>query len=247
MTADPVSAQFLTNLPTGIELANTLQALKARYLLFSGDYVGALAAANAVDLAVKSTMNFDAVTPNPIFTVSTSTNNVFQVLDSTFGLPPALAPDAGDQRIPFYMTVNPTIAPRWRINGFASSLSSSWPIYLPSEMTLIKAECYARQAPPNLVNAIIELNKIRTKTAGTDPFGLGANTAVYAGAVNQTAILTEIYRQRCIELYMQGFKLEDSRRFERPMTPNVEKRRNFFPYPFRERDNNPNTPADPAF
>jgi hypothetical protein len=46
---------------------------------------------------------------------------------------------------------------------------------------------------------------------------------------------------------MMGFKLEDMRRFGRPNTPNVEKRRNFFPYPFRERDNNSNTPADPTF
>ncbi|MCG7860464.1 RagB/SusD family protein, partial [Flavihumibacter sediminis] len=85
IAADPISAQFLTNLPAGIEIPNTLQALKARYSLFSGNYAGALAAANAVDLTKKSTMNFDAVSPNPIFNVSTATNNVFQVIDSTFG------------------------------------------------------------------------------------------------------------------------------------------------------------------
>jgi hypothetical protein len=39
-------------------------------------------------------------------------------------------------------------------------------------------------------------------------------------------------------------KLEDMRRFARP---NSERKRNLFPYPFRERDSNANTPADPAF
>jgi hypothetical protein len=43
---------------------------------------------------------------------------------------------------------------------------------------------------------------------------------------------------------MSGLKLEDMRRFGRP---EAERKRNFFPYPFSERDNNPNTPDDPAF
>ncbi len=247
VAANPISAQFLTNLPAGMEIPNTLQALRARYLLFSGNYPAALAAANNVNLSVKSTMNFDAVSPNPIFNVATATNNVFQVLDSTMGLPVALAPDLSDKRIPFYMSINPTVAPRWRILGFGATLSTPWPLYLPGEVTLIKAECYARLAVPDLVNAVIELNKVRTKTPASDPFGVGADIGVYTGLLTPADILTEIYRQRCIELYMLGFKMEDMRRFGRSNTPNVEKRRNFFPFPFRERDNNPNTPADPAF
>lgn len=243
IAANPISSQFLANLPAGIEIPQTLQALKARYLLFSGNYAAALTAANAVNLTVKSTMNFDAVSPNPIFNVATATNNVFQVLDSTFGLTPALAPDLTDKRIPFYMSVNATVAPRWRIAGFGATLSTPWPVFIPGEMMLIKAEAYARQATPDLVNAIIELNRVRTKTAGSDPYGIGGELTPYAGAVTQAAILTEIYRQRCIELYMHGFKMEDIRRFGRPTS---ERKRNYFPYPFRERDNNPNTPADPA-
>jgi hypothetical protein len=44
---------------------------------------------------------------------------------------------------------------------------------------------------------------------------------------------------------MSGLKLEDMRRFNRPLT---ERKRNFFPYPFQERDNNgANTPPDPSF
>ncbi|MFM8591719.1 MAG: hypothetical protein ACKOA3_02335, partial [Sphingomonadales bacterium] len=64
----------------------------------------------------------------------------------------------------------------------------------------------------------------------------------------QDAILLEIYRNRCMELYMSGMKLEDSRRFGRPGPgqTGAERTRNFYPYPQQERDGNPNTPSDPA-
>jgi starch-binding outer membrane protein, SusD/RagB family len=245
IAATPISADFLSKIPPGIEIPNTLQALKARYMGFSGNHSGALAAANSVNLTVKSEMRFDAITPNPIFFVSTSTNNVFQVKDSTMGLPVALRPVAADKRIGFYMVINTAAAPRWRIKGFGETLTTPWPIYLPSEMTLIKAEAYARAN--DLVNATAELNKILTKKAANDPYGIGADLTPYAGGNTQAEILEEIYRNRCIELYMQGWKMEDLRRFGRSNTINVEKNRNLYPYPFREKDNNPNTPADPAF
>lgn len=245
ITANAISADFLSRIPAGIEIPNTLAALKARYLLFSGNYASALTVANGVSLSVKSEMRFDAITPNPIFSVSTSTNNVFQVKDSTFGLPTVLRPVAADKRIGFYMVLNTAAAPRWRINGFGAALTTAWPIYLPSEMTLIKAECLARAN--DLTGAVAELDKILTKKPANDPYGIGADLTAYAGASTQAAILEEIYRNRCIELYMQGWKMEDMRRFGRSNTPNVEKNRNFYPYPFRERDNNPNTPQDPSF
>lgn len=245
VNANTISAAFLANIPPGIEIPNTLQALKARYLTFAGNYAAALTAANAVNLAVKSEMRFDAISQNPVFNVSTSTNNVFQVRDSTFGLPVALRPSMDDKRVGFYMTINTAAAPRWRIAGFGSALSSAWPLYLPGEITLIKAEILARQN--DLTGSVNELNKILTKKAAGDAFGIGADLPAYAGATTQAAVLEEIYRNRCIELYMQGWKMEDLRRFGRSNTPNVEKNRNFYPYPFRERDNNPATPADPSF
>jgi hypothetical protein len=110
-------------------------------------------------------------------------------------------------------------------------------------MTLIKAECYARAAVPDVVNALIELNKIVTKTPASDPFGVGADLPPLVG-LTQAQILDQIYKHRCIELFMSGLKLEDMRRFGRP---NAERKRNLMPYPLRERDNNPNTPPDPAF
>jgi hypothetical protein len=239
--ANPISASYVSDAVAGIDYVNTLYALKARYSIFSGKNADALAAANLVDLTKKSTFNFDAVSTNPIFTTVTSTNNVYQAIDSTLGLPAALAPAAGDGRIAFYTSINATINPRFRIKGFYDATTTGIPVYLPSEITLIKAEAYARTN--DLTNALAELNKVVTKTAATDPFKIGAGLAA-STASTQSALLLEIYKNRCIELYMSGLKIEDMRRFARPTS---EMKRNFFPYPFKERDGNPNTPTDPSF
>jgi len=241
ISANAISSAFLSNIPAGIDIANTLHALKARYSLFAGLYSQALAEANLVDLTKKSTFNFDALSNNPLYEIATATNNVVQPKDSTLGLPPSLAPSLTDGRVPFYTSINATTAPRFRINGFGAAATTAIPVYLPGEMILIKAEAYARAATPDLVNATLELNKVVTKN--NDIYGVNANQPPVAPATVQ-ALLDEIYRQRCIELFMSGLKLEDMRRFNRPTS---ERKRNLMPYPLRERDNNPNTPPDPAF
>jgi hypothetical protein len=240
VAADTISAQFRANIPAGIDIINTLHALKARYALNVGNNTLALAEANLVDLTKRSTFNFDAVILNPIWETATSTNNVYQPIDSTMGLPVALEPSLSDKRVPFYLTVNTASAQRFRINGFGATSSSAWPIYLPGEMLLIKAEASVRNS--SIPDAIVYINMVRTKKPANDPFGVGADQPVYGGSVSEAALLTEIYKQRAIELYMSGLRLQDQRRLERPAT---ERKRNYMPYPFVERDNNPNTPADP--
>lgn len=239
-----VSNTFINNIPAGVDIVNTLQALKARYSLYTGNYAQALAAANAVNLTKKSTLNYEAGNPNPIYDVSGSNFNVFQPGDSTMGLPAGISPDLSDRRVPFYMALSGSSASRFVMKGFAGSSVTAYPVYLPGEITLIKAECYARQATPDLAGALSELNKVVTKQPAADPFGVGAGLPAIAGPLSQAQLLDQIYMNRCIELYMSGLKLEDMRRFNRP---NTERTRNLMPYPFRERDNNPNTPADPAF
>ncbi len=247
LAAGTPGADFYSNVPTSVNAAfftNTINALIARYSLFAGDFASAITASQAVPASYGgSVMAFDAVTTNPIFTTVTATNNVYQILDSTLGLPATLAPDLTDQRIPFYTSINATIAPRHRIRGFFTATTQSIPIYVPGEMNLIRAECYVRQAAPNLALAVTEINAVRQKSAAVDPLGIGAGTTAYSGTVDAASLTNEIYRQRCIELCMSGMRLEDSRRLSRPA---AERKRNFFPYPTRERDNNPNTPADPT-
>lgn len=234
------SVFFNNKVGTDIDIKNLVYALQARYNLMVGDYNKALAAANRVDLTKRSVFRYDAVSQNPVFRVSLVNNNTYNGVVN-FGLTGALAPEAGDGRIPFYLGNN--TAPV-RVQGFFKSDTDPIPLYLPGEITLIKAECHARL--DQLPQAIAELDKVRTKT--TDPFGVTAKLGAYAGSpTDKDALLLEIYKQRCIELYMSGLKLEDSRRFGRPGPgqPGAERSRNFYPYPTVERDNNPNTPPDP--
>ncbi|SFW69579.1 RagB/SusD family nutrient uptake outer membrane protein [Chitinophaga sancti] len=239
ISANAVSTTFIKNIPAGINLQNTLYALKARYALFSGDYATALGAANQVSPGTTSTFNYNSLTTNPIFALVTSTNNIYQVVDSAMSLPPGLRPDAADKRFPFYVAVG--TKPVYGIKGFYSALLQNIPVYLPGEMTLIKAECYARQH--DIVNGLIELNKVVTKTASQDAFGVGAALPAVV-ATTESDLLELIYKHRRIELFMGGLALEDERRFNRPAT---ERKRSYFPYPFVERNGNTNTPTDPSF
>jgi starch-binding outer membrane protein, SusD/RagB family len=243
VNANAMSPAFLSNIPAGVDIINTLNALKARFSLYTGNNAQALASANAVDLTKKSTFNFDAVNLNPIFETVTSTNNVYAVMDSVMGIKPVnVQPEFGvDKRLPFYILIQ-SGAPRYKVSGFYAATTTQIPVYLPGEMILTKAEAYARTN--DLPNALIELNKVVTKQPASDPFGVGAGLPALTGPYTQAELLEQIYKHRRIELFMSGLSLEDMRRFGRA---NSERKRNFFPYPFRERDNNPNTPADPAF
>ncbi|MEI8111110.1 MAG: RagB/SusD family protein [Chitinophagia bacterium] len=245
INASPISTQFNSDLPAGVDIVNTLQALKARYNLYAGNIAGALAAANAVDLTKSSVMNYEALNPNPVFINVTSSNNVYAPIDSTLGLPVGIRPDLTDARIPFYTSIATSGTPRFRLNGFWNSSTRSIPIYFPDEVRLMRAECLLRQTTPDAAAAKSILDVVLRQTSATDPLGLGANIAAgYTGATDAASLLTEVYRNRCIEMFLSSNKLEDMRRFGRA---NSEMKRRNMPYPFRERDNNSNTPADPSF
>jgi hypothetical protein len=236
-----ISTAFTTRIVTGIDYANTINALIARYALMAGNNDKALAAANAVSLAVsvKSFFQHDDLTRNALFETSFGNKNVTEPFDNKFSLPLALQTPAGDGRTAFFFSAGGSI--NLGRASFFTSNSSQLPLYRPGEITLIKAEAYARKN--DLANATTELNKVLQKQAASDAWGIAANLPAYSGPNTQTDLLLEIYRQRCVELYLTGMRLEDSRRFSRPST---ERTREFLPYPFSERDNNPNTPADPA-
>jgi starch-binding outer membrane protein, SusD/RagB family len=233
-----ISSAFNAKVGTDIDIRNALRALTARYYLMLGQWDNALSAANSVDLASKSQFTFDNVNPNPVFRSSLVTNNVYDV-EADFGQTGDLAPDPNDGRIAFFLTPNAALG-----KGFFAADNSAVPVYLPGEMILAKAEALARTG--KVGDAITELDKVLTKT--DDIFGVNAGLPAYSGPATQDDVLFEIYKNRCIELYMSGLKLEDCRRFGRPgpeSPANFERNRNFYPYPNFERDNNPNTPPDP--
>ncbi|PRY29269.1 putative outer membrane starch-binding protein [Spirosoma oryzae] len=241
LAAAPVSSVFTQKIVTGIDLPNTVQALIARYSLMAGNYDKALAAAAKVSLSSRSYFAFDDNTRNPIFQYAFGNRNVFEPANTALGLPAGLTPATGDGRIAFYIRSNPASTQNLG-TGFYTANSAPIPVYLPGEILLIQAEAYARKN--DLTNAVLYLNRVLTKTAASDAWGVGANLSAYAGDVTADAVLTEIYRNRQIELAFQGFRLEDSRRFGRSgPSATGERNRNFMPYPRTERDNNSSTPA----
>jgi starch-binding outer membrane protein, SusD/RagB family len=265
-TTNP-SAKFLGRVPAGIDIKNTVKALLARYCnqaaMVSGTYdatlgAKAIAAAQAVNLAVKSEFRFSALTNN-VFADLAFGANVFAAVDSSLGLKNGTAPNpaATDPRVGYWvrrvggnLLINiPTVA---QAAPLASYQAGPMPVYLPGELNLIIAECNARVGGAALPAAKTALDIVRTKT--TDAYGIGANQMAYSGPLTTADLLNDIYRQRRLELFLSGMELEDSRRFNRiaPVAPpaainaNAERNRNFYPYPVTERSNNTNTPADPA-
>lgn len=245
LTATPVSADFTTNVAgANFNLKNVLYAFNARYNLMAGNYAAAITNATAVDLSSKSQFGYSSVSVNPLW----NTANIlkYYVPRAGFGLPTSLF-EAGDQREAFYITTTGSGSTATRtLKGFTTDQTGFVPVYLPDEMKLIRAEAILRSNGP-LTDAITLINEVRTQTSG-DIFGVNAGLAPYSGAVTKDALLLEVYKQRCAELYLTGQRLEDSRRFERPAPPAdlTERNRNFYPYPDQERITNPNTPADPA-
>ena len=245
------SAKFLSKVPAGIDIKNTIKALLARYYnihsMVTGTYNAtsgnkAISFASAASLIVKSEFRFTTTTTNPLGEQN-FTQNVYGAIDSTLGLKNGLAPvpAATDPRIGFYISKVGGIYP---MKGFAAITITSYPVYLPGEMSLIIAENYARQS--QFAQSKTALDAVRTKT--TDIYGLGAAQPAYSGPLTTADLLQDIYKQRRIEMFFSGQELEDSRRFGRPApnTANEERNRTFYPYPLTERNNNTNTPADPA-
>jgi len=257
IAANPPGAEFTGSiLARGFNLANTIQAMRARFLNMAGRHADAIAAANNVNvsLAGVSTFTFDTQqNRNPVFVIMPLGGN-YAPIDNfgTLGLN-----DTADARLRFFMGAqNRFSATSLRLPldslvcRFFTAADAAIPVFRAGEMALIRAEAQARQG--NLTAAVAEINSIRTKRAANDPHGIGAGLSAYAGAMTAEAVLTEIYAQRCAELFMTGMRMEDARRFGRPApTPTasgtVERSRNYYPYPSLERDNNrANTPADPA-
>ncbi len=247
ITTTAPSASF-TTLVAGpdFDLRNTLYAMQARINLMAGNYTQALASANLVDLTKKSSFTYTTISPNPTYTIYNVTKSYRP--RENFGLPAGLF-EAADKRLAFYFTTPRDILngdPVVTLTGFSAAQTTAIPVYLPDEIKLIKAEAILR-TDGSLTTALGLIDEVRTQTAG-DLFGVNAGLPAYSGVVSKDALLLEVYKQRCAELYLSGLKWDDTRRFSRPVPPanNSERNRIFYPYPDQERINNTNTPADPA-
>lgn len=248
ITTTPISNDFRTTiLGTGFDLSNTIQAMIARYALIKGDFAKALVAANAVDLTKTSSLFFNSTTTrNPFYL------NAFQIQYYKPVRSFRLNAEAGDARVAFWVAAGTLTSflgvPVDEFNQYKTDASKYY-VYVPGEVTLIKAEVAARQN--NLTEALTHINAVRTKTAGTDAAGIGAGLAARTAGqlATQDTVLGEIYRQRLYEMFISGLRLGDTRRFGKPGAETGaamrSRTRNWFPYPDAERLSNPNTPADP--
>lgn len=247
LVANAPSSEFTSNgIVAGLDLLNSVRAYRARYLLFSGQFQAAADAAATVSATAKSEFRYDgSLSVNPVYTGGNNPKD-YAPRDN-LGLSAVLA---GDQRLEFYVDVAagtsaaPYSVPIDRFDGFWKAATTSIPVYLPDEMKLIRAEAFARLN--RLPEALAELNAVRTQAPAADPFGVGGGLPP-STATTQAALLADIYYERSVELFLQGMRLEDNRRFGYPAPgqPGATRTRTFYPYPNSERDNNPNTPADP--
>jgi starch-binding outer membrane protein, SusD/RagB family len=145
-----------------------------------------------------------------------------------------LEAQAGDERVEF--RVEPaafagangkTLDELARYVGRAENL----PVYFPDEMRWIRAEVHARAG--RLPEAIALINDVRTRCSSAleEPVAcLPPVTAVQLPT--EEAVLDEILRQRRFELFLQGLRYSDLRRFQEPLSfewiplPNIECSRN---------------------
>ena len=247
LAATPPSADFNSNiLGIGFDLPNTINAMLARYKLLAGDYNGAITSANLVDLTKTSKLFYNnSSSRNPIYLIAIQLVYYKPVDDFRLNAEP------GDGRVAFWATEGTAVSFLGKqVDEFGQyrTDASPYPVYVPGEVTLIKAEAYARLN--DLGNALTQVNLIRTKTA--DPLGLAANLPPKTATdlPTQQALLDEIYRQRLYELFITGGRWGDTRRFGKPgaeTDPATRSRtRNWLPYPDSERASNPNTPGTGA-
>ena len=206
LSANPVSSEFNKSLDD-IDLENTLRMYIARFALIVGDNDKAIAMADAVDMsAAPRFFFFDSKNVNPVYSPMFE-GTVQYGPRKDFGLPASLAPDAGDQRVAFYLAgvtktgnhfdVDSLVAP------FFTAASAGIPIIYPSEANLIKAEAYANKN--DFTNAEKFLNLVRNKDAASDVLGIGAGLGdTFSAGGDKPTLMNEIYKNRRIELYLTG-------------------------------------------
>ncbi len=209
--ADAELAGFRTQvLGSSIDLRNTIDAMIARYSLVRGQYQQAIDAATRVSPTVLSSLTYPSPNTNPVY-------NLAYGLVYIGGLNSfVLQAEAGDKRPAYWLKTTPTFGgnpsdtilvdfKKYQTNN------ESFPLYLPDEMKLIRAEAAARLG--DLATARTLINQVRTQTTSSvDEPVAGLPALSDAQLPDLAAILKQIAYERRYELYMQGTRWEDTRR-----------------------------------
>ena len=235
-TAADLSGFTSRALTTSFDLRNTIDAMLARYYLYTGQYQKAIEAANRVDLTKVSLLTYPDPDLNPIYNYSVVAGYVAPLKSW------ADQAEAGDQRVPFW--VDPAGTPpvgnpptlRLLPFRFYGTRNAPFPVYLPGEVLLIRAEAKARLN--DLPGAVSDINAVRTKsgTATTPGAQLPPVTVAQLATLNQ--VLAQIAYERRYELFSQGLRWEDLRRLGAII--GVQPKAAFLPTPQDECLTNPN-------
>jgi starch-binding outer membrane protein, SusD/RagB family len=196
-----------------LNLPNTIDAMIARYSLLAGQYQNAITAVERVNLGIISELRFPDPAQNPIWNYHFGLN--YTAARQSF----VDEAEPGDQRPAFWVNVTgapPATAfpniPLRPIRAFGTR-NDPIPLYLPGEMLLIRAEAHARLN--QLPQARTLINQVRTRCQPSPANQPAAclPTLTEAQLPDQAAILRQIAYERRYELFMQGLRWEDLRRF----------------------------------
>ena len=221
-------------LAPGFDLENTIKAMIARYSLVAGDMNRAMSAAQSVDPNVLSVFEYTGSDPNPLYGRWYASGNAYQMrAEDAF----RLEAEEGDQRVPYWVTEADIAGATGPLDDLPRMDSPSEPIhaYLPDEMKLIMAEISARNG--DLSAALDMVNQVRTQCESALDEPVACLPALEADAVDtQDAMLAEILTQRRYELYLQGVRWADYRRFGVELPQQYQ----FMPIPLVECERNGN-------
>lgn len=220
----------------GFDLPNTVDAMLARYHLIVGNHDEAIAAADRVDPSVTSVFTYAGTSQNPVQNLAFELGYV-NILASW-----ADGAEAGDGRVDYWADVtadpvegNPPDSLLIPLERYSSS-TATFPVYLPDEMRLIRAEAYART--DRFGQARQEINAVRTQSSSpVDEPVAGLSALPVEDLDTEEELIAQIAYERRYELYNQGLRWEDVRRLGEAVTttPTAD----FLPTPSQECDNNP--------
>lgn len=220
----------------GFDLRNTIDAMLARYYLYTNQYQRAIDAAARVNLGVVSLLTYPDPAVNPIYSYSVTLGYVAPLRSW------ANEAEPGDMRVPFWVDLTapapPANPPTLQLVAFEkySNRNDAFPVYLPGEMLLIQAEAHARLG--DLVTAVGLINQVRTKTGTANTPGAELPPVSALVLDTEAEVLAQIAYERRYELFSQGLRWEDLRRLGQFV--GRQPKAAFLPMPQDECQTNPN-------
>lgn len=196
----------------GFMTGETIDAMLARFHLFAGNWEEAQTAAEQVPEDVLSVLDYAGTDINPIYDLSFQANYVAGLQSFVDGA------EAGDERVAFWVDLS---APAPQSNtdsalvelGQYATPTDPYPLFLPDEMKLIRAEAHTRQGEYGLARDLV--NEVRTQcTAAVEEPVACLGEMTVAELDSEEELLTQIAYERAYELYMQGLRWEDMRRLD---------------------------------